>query len=92
MDTFTDNKMLIEAAMADLKGALELEDPERIQEKSNALAEAAQKLGEEIYKTAGGDGAPSGGDGPQSDSEPGDDVVDADFEEVKDDDKDDDKT
>ena len=57
---------------------------------TNALAQAAMKLGEAIY--AAQQGAGGGGDGPaparQAERAAGDDnVVDADFEEVKDDKK-----
>ena len=77
----------IEAAIADLKGALEKDDAAAIKTKSQALAAAAMKMGEEIYaKTQGGDAGPGDGGGP-SGGPGGDDVVDADFEEVKDDKK-----
>ena len=77
----------IEAAIADLKAALEKDDAAAIKTKSQALAASAMKMGEEIYaKTQGGDG---GGrhPGPRRPAADGDDVVDADFEEVKDDKK-----
>ncbi len=81
----------ITAAIADLKSALEGEDAPAIQEKSQALAEASMKLGEAIYKAqaeteADESNAEAGtpGDGPVDES---DDVVDAEFEEVEDDDK-----
>ena len=77
-------KTAIETAMGDLKTALEGEDAEDIKAKHQALMEASMKLGEAIYKAeaeaaqaAGGDAAPEAEDG----------VVDADFEEVRDDDK-----
>ena len=84
------DKSTVEAAIADLKTALEGDDAEAITAKTNALAQAAMKLGEALYKSqaaqaeadaardAGAAGAGSGSD---------DDVVDADFTEVKDDDK-----
>jgi molecular chaperone DnaK len=78
----------IEGAIADLKGALEKDDAAAIKTKSQALAAAAMKMGEEIYaKTQGGDDAGPGPGGPGGPSGGGDDVVDADFEEVKDDKK-----
>jgi molecular chaperone DnaK len=78
----------IETLISDLKSALEKDDGAAIKAKSQALAAAAMKMGEEIYaKTeageTGGPGAgPASGGGAQ-----GEDVVDADFEEVKDDKK-----
>ncbi|MCG8505215.1 MAG: molecular chaperone DnaK [Sphingomonadales bacterium] len=88
-----EQKTAIEEAIAALKGALEGEDVDDIQAKTEALAQASMKLGEEIYKAeqasaetaeAPDDGdageAPGGGD----EGDEGD-VVDADFEEVDDD-------
>ncbi len=84
------DKSTIEAAIADLKSGMEGEDTEAIKEKTNALAQAAMKLGEAIYKSsqsqAGGDGAGAESAGAQGGQGGADDVVDADFTEVKDDD------
>jgi molecular chaperone DnaK len=79
-----EDKTAIETAVADLKGVLEGEDAEAIKDKTNALAEAAMKLGEAMYKAsqAEAEAKAAGGDKPADD-----DVVDADFEEVKDDKK-----
>ena len=78
----------IEAAIADLKAALEKDDAAAIKTKSQALAASAMKMGEEIYaKTQGGDGDGGGNPGAGGPAPGGDDVVDADFEEVKDDKK-----
>ncbi|HTN95459.1 MAG TPA: Hsp70 family protein, partial [Nordella sp.] len=82
------DKSTIEAAIADVKSAMEGDDAEAIKEKTNALAQAAMKLGEAIYKSQ----SQAGGDGPDADAGTSggqggaDDVVDADFTEVKDDD------
>ncbi len=81
----------IESAIADLKTAMEGDDVGEIQAKSEALAQAAQKLGEALYKAqqeeaaAGGPdmGDPAGDAGGPSDDDGT--VVDADFEEVDDD-------
>ncbi|RDE08556.1 molecular chaperone DnaK [Pelagibacterium lacus] len=75
-------KAEIETAIAETKTAIEGEDPEAIKEKSAALAQASMKLGEAMYKASQeeAEAAASGTD------EADDDVVDADFEEVKDDD------
>jgi molecular chaperone DnaK len=79
-----DDKAAIETAMADLKGVIEGEDAEAIKDKTNALAEASMKLGEAMYKAsqAEAEAKAAGGAAPAED-----DVVDADFEEVKDDKK-----
>jgi molecular chaperone DnaK len=82
------DKSAVEAAVADLRPAMEADDVEAITAKTNALAQAAMKLGEAMYKSqAGAAGAPDGdgaeGAGPRDE----DDIVDADFEEVRDDDK-----
>jgi molecular chaperone DnaK len=75
----------IESAIADLKAALEKDDTAVIKTRSQALAAAAMKLGEAIYaKSQAGAGADAKAD---AGTKGGDDVVDADFEEVKDDKK-----
>jgi molecular chaperone DnaK len=75
----------ITSAIEDLKGVLESDDPEVISSKTQTLIQASMKLGEAMYQAqqaAGGDA------GAQSSSEGGDeDVVDAEFEEVSDDQK-----
>ena len=84
-----DDKGKIEEALQALKDVKDSEDAAQIQEKAAALAAAAMKLGEAMYAAqqqedtaAGGGGpdAPSGGSGSD------DGVVDADFEEVDDND------
>ena len=82
------DKSAIEAAIADLKSVMDSEDAEAIKTKTNTLAQAAMKLGEALYKaqSAGEAGGSPGGDGASA-PDSSDDVVDADFEEVKDDDK-----
>ena len=78
------DKSAIEAAIADLKSSMDSEDAEVIKTKTNTLAQAAMKLGEALYKAqAAGDGGDGGGAAGKAD----DDVLDADFEEVQDDDK-----
>ena len=81
-----EEKTAIEGAISELKTALEGDDLEDIKAKSEALMQASMKLGEMAYQAqqeAGGDG-----DGPAAAQADGaDDVVDADFEEVDDDDK-----
>ncbi|MBF8176299.1 MAG: molecular chaperone DnaK [Burkholderiaceae bacterium] len=85
-------KEKIEAAIAELEEALKGSDKAIIDEKSAALTTAAQKLGEKMYAdmqaqqaagAAGGDAGDAGHS--HADSKPQqDDVVDADFKEVKD--------
>ena len=77
----------IETAIADLKTALEGDDPEAIQQKTNTLAQASMKLGEAIYKSqAESEAATAKPDaGPSSPAD--DDVVDADFEDLGEDKK-----
>ncbi|MDB5541734.1 MAG: dnaK [Devosia sp.] len=79
-----EEKAAIETAITDLKGVLEGDDAEAIKEKSATLAEASMKLGEAMYKQsqAEAEAKAEGGDKPADD-----DVVDAEFEEVKDDKK-----
>jgi molecular chaperone DnaK len=77
------DKSTIEEATAELKTALEGDDTEAIKTKLDALAQASMKLGEAMYQAAQAEGE-TGSDGEGS-SESGDDVLDADFEEVKDD-------
>jgi molecular chaperone DnaK len=79
-------KSEIEAALADLKSVVDKDDTAAIKTKSQALAAAAMKLGEAIYAKSQSAGDQAGGPGGASPSD-GDDVVDADFEEVKDDKK-----
>jgi molecular chaperone DnaK len=58
------------------------EDVADIQAKTQALMQASMKLGEAMYKSQG-----EGGEGETADGEAADDVVDAEFEDVNDDDK-----
>ncbi len=71
----------IESAVADLKDALKSEDKGRIEAKTSALAEASASMAQKAYEQtqAGADGGKAGG--------ADDSVVDAEFEEVKGDDK-----
>ena len=74
----------VEKAVETLKEAIGSDDVEKIKSGTTALAQVAMKIGEAVYSAKGGDGAASAA----SSDEPGDDnVVDADFEEVKDDKK-----
>jgi molecular chaperone DnaK len=92
-------KSAIEAAITKTKSALEGSDADAIKSSMEELQQASHKLAEAMYQQAagpagehggpGGPGAGFGGDpgagGPGGSAKPDDDVVDADFEEVKDD-------
>jgi molecular chaperone DnaK len=80
------DKAATEAAVVDLRSALEGEDVENIQAKTQALAQAAMKIGEALYAQQSGSGGEGGGDADAGDGAK-EDVVDADFEEVDDDKK-----
>jgi len=80
-------KSAIENALSDLRKSMEGEDAELMKAKADAALQASYKLGEAIYKsqqggTSGASGASPGGSGGGGKS--GENVVDADFEEVKD--------
>ena len=86
-------KKSIEDAIAELKTALEGEDVEEIKKKTESLTEASMKLGEAIYKSSMAEEAAAASETDSADTEaanddePKEDVVDADFEEVDEDDK-----
>jgi len=83
-------KAPVAAAVADLKTALEGDDAEEINAKAQALTEVSLKLGEELYKAGVETADVEGAEGDAQASDDGkaqDDVVDADFEEVDDDEK-----
>jgi molecular chaperone DnaK len=77
-------KTEIETALAEAKTAVEGNDPEQMSAKSNALAQAAMKLGEAMYKAQQEQaGAATGESGTEGASAQGDEeVVDAEFSEV----------
>jgi len=83
-----DEKEKIEAAIVELETAIKGEDKEAIEAKTQALMEAAQKLMEIAQQQAQAQqaGAEAGAEQPQEKDVAGD-VVDAEFEEVKDDKK-----
>jgi molecular chaperone DnaK len=80
----------IESAMADLKRVLSDDDKSVIETKANALAQAAAAIAQQAYSQAGPaneGGAPGGAPGGGAGASGGggqDDVLDAEFEEVKD--------
>ncbi|HEY5048141.1 MAG TPA: molecular chaperone DnaK [Rhizomicrobium sp.] len=81
-----DERTAIENALAALKEALKSEDVDDIQSKTQALAQASMKLGEAMYKAQAAQG-PDGGSAPGGEAPKDENVVDAEFSEVDDDQK-----
>jgi molecular chaperone DnaK len=85
-------KESIEAAVKDLEEAMKGDDKEAIEAKTKTLVEASGKMAERAYaqkaetEGASGEGAADASSEAQSSAD-NDDVVDAEFEEVKEDDK-----
>ncbi len=86
------DKTAIEGALSGLKEAAKSDDVEKIKAAHNALMQASMKLGEAIYgankegaEAAGGESGPEATGAKKGKN--GENVVDADFEEVKDDKK-----
>ncbi|MCW8858335.1 MAG: molecular chaperone DnaK [Deltaproteobacteria bacterium] len=75
-------KQQIQEALDALKKAIEGDDPEEIKQKSETLAQASHKLAEMMYAQAQNDGNTEGGDTGSAADAAGDDVVDAEFEDV----------
>ncbi|MES1951823.1 molecular chaperone DnaK [Salinisphaera sp. S4-8] len=82
-----DEKKPIDDAIAELRTALEGDDKDEIDAKTQKLSEASAPVMEKAYSDGQGDEAAAGEGQAQSEGGSNDDVVDADFEEVKDDDK-----
>ncbi|WP_089729175.1 molecular chaperone DnaK [Candidatus Thiosymbion oneisti] len=88
----SDEKASIESAIKDLEETMKGEDKDAIDSKIKTLGEASAKMAERLYAQQQG-GAPGGAAGPDMGPKAGgdetggnqDDVVDAEFEEVKDD-------
>ncbi len=88
-----EDRVKVESAMSDLRTALKGEDREQIEKKSEALAQASASIAQQAYAqnqgapgadpSAGAGGAGGAGEGQSAGGKP-DDVVDAEFEEVKD--------
>ena len=79
----SEDKEAIEAAVVDLEAAIKSDNKEEIEAKTQALAEKSQKL-MEIAQAKAQQGSADAGEQQQS-AKQDDDVVDAEFEEVKDD-------
>ena len=80
-------KKAIEDASSAVKEALKGEDIEDIKKKTEALVQASMKLGEAIYKSQQSAKPESGKDDGDDTGKKDENVVDADFEEVKDENK-----
>ena len=78
----SEDKEAIEAAVVDLEAAIKSDNKEEIEAKTQALAEKSQKL-MEIAQAKAQQGSADAGE--QQSTKQDDDVVDAEFEEVKDD-------
>ncbi|MBJ7552585.1 molecular chaperone DnaK [Marinomonas ostreistagni] len=79
-----EEKEAIEKAITDLEAALESNDKDQIEEKTNALTQASGSLAQKLYEQADAAEAQAG---EQASGQKQDDAVDAEFEEVKDDKK-----
>jgi molecular chaperone DnaK len=88
-----DVKSEIETAITDAKAAVESGDADQMAEKTNALTQAAMKLGQAMYEaqqaeTQAAAGPDAGTSGPSEEpAEAQEDVVDAEFSEVDEDQK-----
>ncbi len=88
----SETKSKVENAIEPLKKAMEGEDAAEIKRLSEELTQASHKLAEAMYKQASQEAGPQPDAGQANTDQPGasnpdDDVVDADFEEVKEDKK-----
>ena len=79
-----DEKSAIEAAIADLEEALKGDDKDDIEAKTNALTEASSSLAQKLYAEQAAQAEAAGGAEQGDSASQDDDVVDAEFEEVKD--------
>ncbi|MFM1887590.1 MAG: molecular chaperone DnaK [Pseudomonadota bacterium] len=82
-----DDRAKAEAAIADLRTVLKGDDRDAIEKKAEALAQASAGIAQQAYAAAGGapgEGAAADAGGTGSPGPRNDDVVDAEFEEVKD--------
>lgn len=82
------DKAAADKAIEDLKAVLDSEDADLIKSKMDALQNAAMKIGETAYRKAQEKeaGTPDSQKASASDAQNGDDVIDADFTDVKSDD------
>ena len=80
-----EEKAAIEAALVEVDEAVKGDDVEKIEEATKKLTEASSGLAQKMYAEQAAQAGAAGGD--EQSQAGGDDVVDAEFEEVKDDDK-----
>ncbi|MFT4992990.1 MAG: molecular chaperone DnaK [Paraglaciecola sp.] len=87
-DLSEEDKTQIENAVVELETAIKGDSKEEIETKTQALIEASAKLMEVAQAKAAAEGAAAGGEPTDAGAaQPDEDVVDAEFEEVKEDDK-----
>jgi molecular chaperone DnaK len=84
-----DDKAKIETALKEAEEAIKSDDKDRIEATTQALAQAAQKLAEQVYKDEQAKqqqqaGADAGAGKAENAKKDDDNVVDAEYEEVKD--------
>ena len=84
-----DEKKAIEVASANLRNALKGTDLEELKKKTQDLVQSSMKLGEAVYKSQQKDSKPdaSKSNDKKDEGKKDDNVVDADFEEVKEENK-----
>jgi molecular chaperone DnaK len=82
-----EDKTAVESAVSELRTALEGDDKDAIEAKTQSLAQVSMKLGEAIYQQSSDQGEGGAAGGAEQPSSEGEGVVDADFEEVDDDEK-----
>ena len=90
-DATSEERAQIEPAINDLKDAMKSDDKDKIDTKTNALTELSNKLAERLYAKKGGaaGGAEGAAGAGVAEEKPKDEnVVEAEFEEVKEEDKD----
>jgi len=85
-----EEKAKVQAAITDLEAVMKTDDKEAIEEKTNVLVEVSGKIAEKAYAQAGAGAEQAGATGAgagdaQKGGAGGEEVVDAEFEEVKDD-------
>ncbi|MCJ8308596.1 MAG: molecular chaperone DnaK [Rhizobiaceae bacterium] len=82
-----EDKEAIENAIGDLKAALETDDADEIKDKSQALAEASMKMGQAIYEAQQSEEEAAAAADAAAHAAADENVVDADFEEIDDEDE-----
>ncbi len=83
-----EDKQKVEQAIEELRGVLDSDNKEEIDTKTQALSEAAATLAQQAYSQAdGGEAGEAQADSGEQQGQSDDEVVDAEFEEVREDDK-----